>query len=166
VQKRLFFTLASLLAVASLIFAAIASGDHGRAVRGGFFGVAFQSSLAPSVPTDPAFHNVGPGGAPWRLDRGFVLITNNGRFILVVRGLVLTSTGTAGPVTTISASLFCGADTVTTPAATTSSVPLTSSGNAIINQHVTLPATCLAPIVLVHPNGGTARYIAVSGWRP
>jgi hypothetical protein len=166
VQKRLFFILASLFAAASLVFAAIASGDHGHGVRGGLGGVAFQSSLAPSVPTDPAFHNVGPGGAPWRLDRGFVLITHSGRFILVVRGLVLTSTGTAGPVTTISASLFCGADAVTTAAATTSTVPLTSNGNAIINQRVTLPATCLAPIVLVHPNGGTARYIAVSGWRP
>jgi hypothetical protein len=35
---------------------------------------------------------------------------------------------------------------------------------------VTLPATCLAPIVLVHPGafqpGSTNRYISVTGWRP
>jgi hypothetical protein len=31
---------------------------------------------------------------------------------------------------------------------------------------LTLPATCLAPSFVIHPNGGTARYIAVSGWKP
>jgi hypothetical protein len=66
----------------------------------------------------------------------------------------------------VSASLFCGADSERTPAFTTAAVPISEHGDARIRQNVTLPATCLAPIVLVHPNGGTARYIAVSGWRP
>jgi hypothetical protein len=30
---------------------------------------------------------------------------------------------------------------------------------------VTVPARCLAPVVLVHPNGNGARYIAASGFR-
>jgi hypothetical protein len=51
------------------------------------------------------------------------------------------------------------------PAATTGSVPLSSSGNARIEDHITVPATCLAPSVLVNPNGSTKAYIAVSGWK-
>jgi hypothetical protein len=51
------------------------------------------------------------------------------------------------------------------PAFTTGQVPISADGDARIRQHVTLPATCLAPIVLVHPNGGTTRYISVTGWR-
>jgi hypothetical protein len=100
------------------------------------------------------------------LDKGSVKISRKGRFELRVDGLVLTSTGTAGSVTSISASLFCGADTNKVAAFTTSAVPLSTDGDARIRQKVTLPATCLAPIVLVHPNGGTARYISVTGWRP
>ena len=44
-------------------------------------------------------------------------------------------------------------------------VEISAEGDARIHQHVTLPANCLAPIVLVHPNGGTTRYISVTGWR-
>jgi hypothetical protein len=160
-------TLASVLAVASLVFAAVASGDHGRGHHGKREGAkVFRSSLAPSVPTDPKFHNVGPGGVPWSLERGDVSIKQNGDFRLRLEGLVITGTNSARPVTTVSASLFCGADTETAPAATTTAVPISESGDARIHQRVTLPSTCLAPIVLVHPNGGTARYIALSGWRP
>ena len=166
-HKRLLLTLTSLLAVASLVFAAVASGDHGRGRHGKGEGAkVFRSSLAPSVPTDPKFHNVSPGGVPWSLERGDVSIKRSGDFRLRLEGLVITGTNSARPVTTVSASLFCGADTETTPAATTAAVPISDDGDARIRQRVTLPATCLAPIVLVHPNGATARYIALSGWRP
>jgi hypothetical protein len=164
-SKRVFLTVAAALAAASLVFAAIASGDHGRGKRDGHGTKVFRSSLAPSQPTDPAFHGKTAGGVPWSLERGFVTITRRGDFRLRVEGLVITSTGSARPVTTISASLFCGADANTTPAATTSTVPISEDGDARIRERLTLPATCLAPIVLVHPNGATARYIAVSGWR-
>ena len=166
-HKRLLLTLTSLLAVAALVFAAVASGDHGRGRHGKGEGAkVFRSSLAPSVPTDPKFHNVSPGGVPWSLERGDVSIKRSGDFRLRLEGLVITGTNSARPVTTVSASLFCGADTETTPAATTAAVPISDDGDARIRQRVTLPATCLAPIVLVHPNGATARYIALSGWRP
>jgi hypothetical protein len=52
-----------------------------------------------------------------------------------------------------------------TAAATTTQVPLSRKGNARIDQRVTLPSTCVAPIVLVHPNGIDGTYIAASGWR-
>jgi hypothetical protein len=165
-SKRLFVALASVLVVASLVFAAVASGDHGKGRRHEGHGAKiFRSSLAPSVPTDPAIHGKTPGGVPWSLDRGEVSINSRGDFHLRLDGLVITGTNSARPVTTISASLFCGADANAAPAATTSTVPISEDGDARINERIALPATCLAPIVLVHPNGGTARYIALSGWK-
>ena len=96
-----------------------------------------EASLAPSMPTDPIFHGVAPGGAPWVLRRGAVQLNGNGRFELRVRGLVIPTApgnGTPGPVTTVSASLYCGADTDTTAAATTAQFPIDSRGNARIRQ--------------------------------
>jgi hypothetical protein len=122
----------------------------------------FRSTLAPSVLSDPAIHGVVRGGVPWQLDSGQVRLRQDGRLTLGVRGLVIPGNGTPGPVTSISASLFCGADT--TPTATTPSVPLSSSGDARISTRISLPAKCLAPVVLVNPNGNAAAYIAASGF--
>jgi hypothetical protein len=165
-KLRSFLAAAVMAAIAALTFVTIASGDHGHGRDEGHGGKLFRSSLAPSkpAPTDPAFHGVTPGGVAWSLDRGSVRISHHGHFDLRLKGLVITSTGTARPVTTVSASLFCGADGNLTPAVTTGQVPISEQGNARIHQQVTLPATCLAPIVLVHPNGGTTRYISVTGW--
>jgi len=165
-KLRPFLAAAALAGIAALTFAAIASGDHGHGRDEGKGGKLLRSSLAPSkpAPVDPAFHGVTPGGVAWSLDRSSVKISRHGHFDLRLKGLVITSTGSARPVTTISASLFCGADANVTPAVTTGQVPISAAGDARIHQQVTLPATCLAPIVLVHPNGGTTRYISVTGW--
>ena len=164
-KVRPFAAAAVLAGIAALMFAAIASGDHGRGRDEGNGGKLLSSSLAPSQPSDPAFHSVTPGGVAWSLDKGSVKISRSGKLNLHLDGLVITSTGTARPVTTVSASLFCGADANAAPAVTTGPVPISAEGDARIHQHVTLPANCLAPIVLVHPNGGTTRYISVTGWR-
>jgi hypothetical protein len=42
--------------------------------------------------------------------------------------------------------------------------PLSSAGDATIDAKVRLPRSCLAPIVLVHPNGQAGAYVAASGW--
>jgi hypothetical protein len=139
-------------------------GNHGR--HNG--ATVFRSAVAPSLPGPPTIHGVNAGGVPWVLRSGEIRIRRGGRFQVRVRGLVIPNPpgdNTPGPVSTISASLYCGADTDTTAAATTGQVPLSRKGNARVDQHVTLPSTCLAPIVLVHPNGITGTYIASSGWR-
>ena len=130
-------------------------------------GVAvIDESLAPSQPTDPTFHVVKPGGAPWVLKSGRVRLSSDGRLDLEVRGLVIPTTGTASPVTTVTASLYCGADSSIAPAATTQPVPISSTGNARIHDRsFAVPSTCLAPVILVHPNGIASAYIAVDGWR-
>jgi hypothetical protein len=164
-------------AVMSLSISVSAFGDHGHGGdrgRGhdhghGHGNTLLSANLAPSVPTDPAFHGVTAGGAPWVLRRGDVEVRND-RLDLRVRGLVIPNPpgdGTPGPVMTISASLYCGADAVTTPAATSDQVPISRRGDARIrDRSFDVPDTCLAPIVLVHPNGDTTRYITVTGRRP
>jgi hypothetical protein len=131
-------------------------GNHGHAL--------FESTLAPSVPTDPAIHGVAAAGAPWVIASGEVRISKGGGLKLEVKGLVIPTPPQNGtnPVATISASLFCGADAA--PTVTTPSVPFSSAGNAEIRTTVALPAKCLAPVVLLHPNGGLSRYIGASGF--
>src|SRR3954454_4739886 len=151
----------------SLALAVGAFGDHGHGR--GHDKSGFEQTLAPSVPTDPAFHGVTAGGAPWVLRRGEVKVSD-GRLDLRVRGLVIPvapGNGTPGPVTTVSASLYCGADAETAPAATSDQVPISRAGNARIrDRSFDVPDTCLASVVLVHPNGDTTHYITVDGWRP
>jgi hypothetical protein len=160
----------ALAAAASLALAVGALGHGGQSGEGHHGSALIDATLAPSVPTDPTFHGVAPGGAPWVLKRGEVELSRKGRLELSVRGLVIPTApgnGTPGPVKTVSASLFCGADSNTTPADTTPQAPIDSRGNARIrDRHFDVPDTCLAPVILVHPNGDATHYIAVDGWRP
>ena len=161
-------TLGALAALMVFAVGALADDGHGKGEANGSSKhgnhnghVLFKSTIAPSVPTDPVIHGVAAAGAAWVIDEGKVRISKGGGFELEVEGLVLTATG-ANPLTTLSASLFCGADTA--PAATTASVPFSPAGDAEIETTVTLPAKCLAPVVLLHPNGGVTRYIGASGF--
>lgn len=133
-------------------------GDH----RGN---TLFDTTLAPTVPGDPTLHNNAAGGAPWVLSFGEARLREDGRLDVRIRGLVIpppTGNGTPGPVTTVRAALFCGNDT--TAAATTPSVPLSTSGNARIRASLTLPAKCLAPALLIQPNGSSMVYITANGF--
>jgi len=168
VSRRAVLTLSlGAIMALSLSLAVGAFGEHGH--RQGDDRAGFAQTLAPSVPTDPSFHGVAPGGAPWVLRRGDVKVSD-GRLDLRVRGLVIPvapGNGTPGPVNTISASLYCGADANTAPAETTGQVPISRRGDARIRDRSSdVPDICLAPVVLVHPNGDTTRYIAVEGQRP
>jgi hypothetical protein len=171
ISKRLFLTLlVAVLGASSLVFALGASG-HRAAGSNEAVGL-LRSSLAPSLPTDPTIHGVGPGTLPWALSEGSVQLRADGRFQLKVDDLVLTNppfTGTPGPVNGIAASLFCGADSNTTAASRTGVVPLSHEGDGSIHIRLTVPSTCLAPIVLVNPEIGstlvTSRYIALTGFR-
>jgi hypothetical protein len=145
---------------------AFGHNDHGD--RGHHRGATlFHSTLAPSLITDPPLHGVVRGGVSWALRSGAVRLRHDGRLQVRMRGLLITggnpTDGTTGPVSTVSASLYCGADSAAA-VADTQAVPLSAGGNARIDQRVTLPSKCLAPIVLVHPNGGAGAYIAASGF--
>jgi hypothetical protein len=105
-----------------------------------------NESLAPSQPTDPTFHRVTPGEAPWVLKRGEVRLKSDNELDLRVNGLVIPTLGTPGPVTTISASLYCGADSSNIAADSTQQVPISPEGDARIHDtSFSVPSTCLAP---------------------
>jgi hypothetical protein len=167
ISKRVPFTvLVAALAALSTVLAVGAlsalGSDNGHGKQ------LIKESLAPSVPTDPAFHGVTPGNAPWVLKQGSVRLRDD-RLDLRVKGLVIPvapGNGTPGPVNTISASLYCGADSDTTAADTTGQVPISRDGDARIkDDSFAVPATCLAPVILAHPNGIDTLYITVDGWR-
>ena len=125
-------------------------------------GPLLTSTLTPSVPTDPTLHGVAAGGVPWELKDGALTLSSNGELDVLIRGLVIPELGTAGPVKTVDAALYCANDT--TAAATTASVPLSPAGNATIQARVSLPTTCLTPVILINPNGAASAYIATSGF--
>jgi hypothetical protein len=145
---------------------ATADPGHGRADhRDRPHRAVLSTSLVPSVPTDSAVLGAAPGGVPWVLRSGKARLQSDGRFDARIRGLVIPVapfTGTAGPVTTVSASLYCGGSS--TPVGTSNSFPLSTNGNARITATFTLPAMCQIPALLIHPNGANAVYIASSGF--
>jgi hypothetical protein len=128
-----------------------------------------KESLAPSHLGDPSLHEVATGLVPWMLAQGEVRLKSDGMLDLRLEGLVISSgpeAGTPGPVTTISVSLYCGAE-AETAAETTPAVALSRTGDARIHDaSFGVPSTCLAPVILVHPNGDLTHYIALDGWRP
>jgi len=133
-------------------------------------GELFASGLV-GRPTDPTLNvtirGVAPGAVPWVLARGSTRLDADGRLSVSVSGLVITGThtdldGTTGPVTSVVASIACDGSTPTLE--NTAPAPLSAQGDASINQEVTLPAICEAPIVLVLANGSSGPWIAASGF--
>jgi hypothetical protein len=121
-----------------------------------------RSTVLPSVPGDPILRGVEAGSAPWVLKAGVIRLRGNGQLKVEVRGLIIPALGTPGPVTSIDASIYCGAEE--TPAATTATSPLSVKGNGTINAMVSLPANCQTPAVLINPLGITTIYISTSGF--
>ena len=155
----------AIAATVALAFAVSAAADRGHDGKGEHRGNAlFASKLVGSkpAPTDPAIHGVAPGGVPWD-GGGSVSIRRDGRIDVRIRGLVITGVGNAGPVKTVTASLYCaGSDTA---AATTgrSRCPRTATRGSTRSSRC--PRRASLPSVLVHPNGNGAAYIAAPGWR-
>jgi hypothetical protein len=130
---------------------------------GGVVSTLIGSSPGQSVGGVPS------GGAPWAVSKAHVTLNGGGHLNLAVHGLILPSTGNAGPVSEVSASLVCGGSGGTV-VATTAALPLSTSGDAHIHEKITLPASCIAPVILVRAavvNGTTPAlppFIAASGF--
>jgi hypothetical protein len=171
VSKRKAVAVLSAAALAGSATTAVsAMGHEGGDNRGGDHGghrgeQLLDTSLAPSVPTDPALNGASAGGAPWVLGQGEARLGRDGRLRVRIRGLVIPTApgnGTPGPVTTVSAALYCNA--ATTATGTTPSVPISRQGDAEIDGQISVPMKCLAPTILIHPNSAGAVYIAASGF--
>ena len=148
--------------VTAVVFVAAAAADHGGR-RGHGHKTLLRQHLVGSILSDQPIHGVVRGGLPWQ-GGGDARLDRKGRFEARIRGLIIPSLGNAGPVTSITISLYCSPDSDPAAAFTTQPVPLSQKGNARVRQHVTVPSRCLAPVLLVHPNGGAAAYIAATGF--
>lgn len=134
---------------------------------------SFSSAVIGSTP-GTTVGGVAAGGAPWVVGQGKVSLQGSGEIQVEVSGLVIGAganvpanlVGTVGTVARVTASVVCGGSGGTI-AATTPSVPLSGSGNASIEATVMLPASCIAPVVLVRVFNTTTSvsgpFIAVNG---
>jgi hypothetical protein len=110
------------------------------------------------------------GGFPWTVSEGSARVTGGGQLTVDVEGLLITGTdtkldGTTGPVKSVFASLTCEGASPTSPVVvSTTVVPLSPEGDSEIHQHISLPSTCLAPIVLIRANLDGFPWIAATGF--
>jgi hypothetical protein len=133
------------------------------AVRVNAHDTLFRSTIIGSTPGQ-IIGGVLSGGAPWQVTKARVSLSKDGELEVVLRGLVLVSTGVS-PVSQIAASLVCGGSGGAV-AATTDTFALSTDGNSEIEQQITLPSTCLAPVVIVRAVGanGPGAFIAATGF--
>jgi hypothetical protein len=117
-----------------------------------------RSSLVGSLLSDQPVFGATRGGAPWDLARGSAVVRPDGRTTVKVKGLLIPGVG-VGQVGTVSASLACNGAVVDT----SDPVPLSSRGDATIKDRLRVPARCIAPVVMVNPNGRPTVFIAISG---
>lgn len=154
---RFLFLSAALLAVIAI--PGIASADPGGSKL-----IDDQLTGLPAANVNQVLFGVQAGGLPWRLDSGSVHLFRDGRLQVDVHGLVLAAGGLEGsnPIPNGQAIVTCAG----VPAAMSSVVPFSSSGDAAINETVSLPGHCLAPSVFFAgvPAPGVDRWFAVTGW--
>ncbi len=159
-RPRVLLSLTGALTLAATVLGTTASADSGYVHHGRHDHRAdlLRAPVAGSLTTDSPVFGVPPGGAPWVVDRASVRVKDDGRIVLRLRGLLIPDVG-VGPVTTVSASVACGGAI----ADTTTSFPLSSRGDARLYDRLILPERCIAPVAMVHPNGNTGAFIAISG---
>jgi len=159
--------------LACVLLVGVAFADkHGK--HSGHSGQSsFRSGLIGSAP-GLTIGGIASGSADWVVKSGKATVTPHGELQIEVEGLLLTSTGTTGPVTQIAASLVCGGSGGTV-VATTSAVNLSAEGDAELEAKITPPATCFGTVILVRvagvngtplpmPLAQTVPFIAVTGF--
>jgi hypothetical protein len=152
-------------------------GNNGNANVATNGSSGFESGLIGSVPNS-TIGGIASGGVPWVVAQGESSITADGQMRVRVSGLLIASgagvsanlVGTVGPVMMVAASLVCGGSGGSVVASSDGAY-LSVGGNAEIDTTIPLPATCIAPAVLVRiftptaPTGSQlGRFIAVSGF--
>jgi hypothetical protein len=159
-EKQMHIYRRAALALLSIVAVAGSTGTMASTALAG--STILRSSVLPSVPTDPILHGVEAGSAPWILKSGAIRLRSDGELKVRVAGLIIPELGTPGPVTSIDASLYCGNEAAA--AVTTGTTPLSLKGNGLLETTVTLPSSCITPVVLINPLGITSIYIATSGF--
>jgi hypothetical protein len=142
---------------AVLAVGAVAASDSGAKV--------LDASMAgiPASMAGQSFMGVQGGGLPWSIESGEAKLFRDGRLHVEVEGLILAAGPAAGrnPIATGVAIVSCGGTVV----AQSAPVPYSTAGDAQVDARVTLPASCLAPVVFfAGVTGNGPRWFAVTGW--
>ncbi len=112
-------------------------------------------------------------GKIWKLKSGGAQLGSDGTLKVEVKNLVLNDStvppdvnGTADGVSQVVASLVCTGGGSARVAAQTDLVPLSKSGDAKIQATLTLPKTCIAPIVIIREfyDGKIGGWLAATGF--
>jgi hypothetical protein len=133
-------------------------GDHGNKGNAKIL----DATLAgiPASLAGQTFMGAIGGGLPWRIDSGRAKLRAGGQLKVEVEGLVLVATG-ANPIATGRAIVSCSGAVV----AMSNSVPFSPTGDAKVDTMVSLPGSCLAPVIFFA--GDTtlgSRWFAVTGF--
>ena len=156
-MSRSFRRSALLAVLAAVALSSTAIGDAGGAK-------VVDASLTgiPAAFAGKTLQGVVGGGLPWRLDRGSARLFADGRLQVTVDGLVLAAGSNEGnnPIATGRAIVTCAGE----PAALSTVVDFSPTGDARVNETVDLPASCLAPAVFFAGiTGAGPRWFAVTG---
>jgi hypothetical protein len=168
-------------AIAVFAFSALADDGHKGNNNNNNNNSSFESSVIGSSPGQ-AVGGVISGGAPWVVSQGEASVSSSGKVEVEVKGLLIgpggpaNLVGTTATVGMVAATLVCGGSggtAVPVPDLSITPAPLSAAGNAEIQQQVTLPASCFAPVVLVRIFNPAAAlgsqlgpFIAVTGITP
>ena len=154
ISRTASFVAGLVLGVSALAATASASADSGGVPRSDILRAPLQGSQL----SDPPLFGLTRGGAPWVISEGTARLRANGDLRVEVEGLIIPTTG-VNPVPRLSATVACNG--IALPP--TATVSFSTTGDAVIEAHLTLPSRCLAPAVLLNPNGDPAVYIAATG---
>jgi hypothetical protein len=151
-MKRLLIIVTAILILLTAIpvvtsFPSLSSSSDDDNSSGTLFNFHMLVGNTPGV----TVRGVPSAGAPWIVAQTVVQLDGSGRLHVNIKGLLLDLPGnpldrTTGPVTGVQASLTCEGTNVV---ASTDVAPLSSDGNAKINEFITLPQSCVGPIVLI-----------------
>lgn len=160
------------LVSAAAVQGAAASDDPGPAT------VLKFSTMAPVTgpyvgPANP-IRGVPGGGLPWLLTSAGGSLKRDGHLLVKVRGLVLAKQAPVpaalqgtNPFASFRALVSCqsigAGNTATVTNISTSDFKADTSGDSTINETVSLPRPCVAPIVFVTGPTGTNVWFAVTG---
>jgi hypothetical protein len=126
-----------------------------------------------SVGVDNPVGPIKAGATPWSVNSGRARVNlSTGAASFEVEGLNInggTSTGTPGPISAVTGTLVCNANTNTQTILDTVAVPLNVHGNASFSGQIdNIPAVCSNPLFLVRiasPAGAAGRWIATGTGR-
>ena len=121
-----------------------------------------------TCPTGVKIGEVNSCGKVWKIGKGEAMLNSNGAFAFETRGLVLNdastgdSNGTADGVTHVVGTVLCNGAI----AAETERVPLSKDGNAKYAGKLGLPASCIAPSLVLREvwEGKVGGWFAADGF--